>query len=101
MTIKKEIENALQKLKSSNNLESENIQIPWKGNKSFSVECERVTKNLVEEEELNGTHLFEGEILGFDVYYRVNGKDVDSCSISYLLDKEELDALDDLISMYR
>lgn len=98
-----QIKEALYALQNSESLNNERIYIPWKGNKGFSVECMRADRELVEDLEIDpcAPPFKIGDVIEFSVYYQVNGKDVDSCRLPILEDKEYSDQIKELIRMYK
>ena len=90
----------LQSMKDSKDVGYVKAIIPWNKNRRFSVECTRMEDDIYDEYD-NVMVQSKGDLLEFTVYYQVDGKDVDSCTISWLLDKRDMEYLKDFVKMYR
>lgn len=63
--------------------------------KAFSIECSRNP-----ETEAIGKLDLSGEVISYEIYYQVNGKDIDCCTLSCFLNKMDMQFLSEFIYMY-
>ena len=94
------IKTALKKLSSSRDVNFTEISVKWDKRRSFSVECMRMEGDVADED---GNVVYErtGRPVEFQVYYRVNGADVDCCTLSLWLDERDYRDLKEFVDMYR
>lgn len=93
---------ALRRLENSHDVDFDKINVAWDrrdGRKrTFSVECVRLDEDVVDED--GEVQMQAGEWLGFEVYYQLDGRDTDCCTLDRLDDAGLLD-LREFVDMYR
>lgn len=93
------VKTAIQALENSKDLDFTQKYVSFGKERGFSVECERMEDDLVDED---GNVIYErkGAAVGFVVYYQENGRDQDSCSLSYFSDEENMRSVAAFVKMY-
>ena len=93
------VKKAIKALESSKDLDFTEKYVSLGKEIGFSVECDRMEDDLVDE---NGNVVYErkGAAVGFVVYYQENGRDRDSCSLSYFSDEENMRSVAAFVKMY-
>lgn len=96
------IKDELIRMKQSNDLKDTKTHIPWKDNIGFSVECTRGDYcGDVYDDDGNVVYTMNSDPVEFEVYYQVDGKDTDCCTLTGYLDKRDTDDLAEFVKMYR
>ena len=96
------IKDEIKKMNDSRDTGYVETYIPWNRNRGFSVECKRLGEDCKLYDEDN--ELVEdnsGYPVAFEVYYQVDKKDVDCCTLSNFLSEYDMKSLKEFVDMYR
>lgn len=96
------LKDELQKMNNSRDVGYVETYIQWNKGRGFTVECTRLDENFKVYGE-DGEILDDrsGEPVEFCVYYIVDGRDCDSCTMTGFLDKYDMKSLEEFVKMYR
>lgn len=76
--------------------------IPWDSNRGFSVECIRDDEDSkIYDEDGNLLDDRTGMPLEYQIYYQINGKDFDCCTLTSALRARDMQDLEEFVEMYR
>lgn len=96
------IKDELRKMKDSRDEGYVATYIPWSMNRGFSVECNRLDGDYnVYDANCRLVEDNTGVPVEFYVYYRVDRRDEDCCTLSSFLDKDDMQSLKEFVDMYR
>lgn len=96
------IKDELQKMKDSRDDGYVATYIPWNRNRGFSVECNRLDEDYnVYDANCRLVEDNTGVPVEFQVYYVIDGRDKDCCTLNSFSDEENMQSLKEFVDMYR
>ena len=96
------INDELRKMKDSRDEGYVATYIPWNRNRGFSVECNRLDEDFNAYDE-DGRLVEDntGVPVEYQVYYLVDGRDEDCCTLSSFLFEDDMQSLKEFMNIYR
>ena len=96
------INDELRKMKDSRDEGYAATYIPWNRNRGFSVECNRLDEDFNAYDE-DGRLVEDntGVPVEYQVYYLVDGRDEDCCTLSSFLFEDDMQSLKEFMNIYR
>lgn len=96
------IKEELQKMSKSRDTGYIKTYIPWDNDRGFSVECIRDDEDSkIYDEDGNLLDDRTGVTLEYQIYYQINGKDFDCCTLTSALSAKDMQDLEEFVKMYR
>lgn len=96
------IKNELQKMSQSRDTGYIKTYIPWDKDRCFSVECIRDDEDAkIFDNDGNLLDDRTGVPLEYQIYYQINGKDFDCCTLTSALNARDMQDLEEFVRMYR
>lgn len=96
------IKNELNKMSQSRDEGYIKTYIKWDSNRGFSVECIRDDEDSkIYDEDGNLLDDRTGMPLEYQIYYQINCKDFDCCTLTSALGARDMQDLEEFVEMYR
>lgn len=96
------IKDELNKMSQSRDTGYIKTYIPWDKDRDFSVECIRYDEDVkIFDDKGNLLDDRAGVPLEYQVYYQINGKDFDCCTLTSALGARDMADLEEFVKMYR
>ena len=96
------IKNELNKMSQSRDEGYIKTYIKWDSNRGFSVECIRDDEDAkIFDNDGNLLDDRTGVPLEYQIYYQINGKDFDCCTLTSALGARDMQDLEEFVKMYR